>query len=274
MAAERLAECFERARNSGHGALLPYFTAGYPDSATTAELVRIADSLAVTAVELGVPYSDSIADGPIIQGAFSYALDHGRRLSDVFQLVSDLRPTVQCGLIAMVSYSIVHRAGLERFLARAAEAGLDGVIFPDLPLEESDAAVAAAARADLCHIGLVAPSTPAARCRAIADRSTGFVYRIAVSGTTGERDELPAKLAGEVSELQEVSGLPVCVGFGVGNADQVREICGFADGVIVGSAIARRIGDALERGLDRAGLVSSVSGFLRDLMAGTSPDGP
>ncbi len=270
MAAERLAQCFERARKSRQGALLPYFTAGYPDSATTAELVRMADGLGVTAVELGIPYSDSIADGPIIQGAFSYALDHGRRLSDVFQLVSDLRPTVQCGLIAMVSYSIVHRTGLDRFLVRAAEAGLDGVILPDLPLEESAAAAAAAARADLCHIGLVAPSTPAERCRAIAGRSTGFVYRIAVSGTTGERDELPSGLAGEVSELQKVSGLPVCVGFGVGNADQVRAICGFADGVIVGSAIARRIGDALGRGLDQTALVASVASFLSDLMGGSA----
>jgi tryptophan synthase alpha chain len=262
----------QEAVTSGRSALLPYFTAGYPDAGATADLVRQADALGAAAVEIGFPYSDSIADGPVIQGSFAYALDHGHTLQKTWELVETLRPTVSCGLIAMASYSLVHRAGLEPFMQRAAEAGFDGVILPDLPVEEATASVETARRASLCHIGLVAPTTTDARRRAIAATSSGFIYQIAVAGTTGERSGLSSSLADQVAAVRQCCDLPVCVGFGISTADHVREVCRVADGAIVGSAFIRRINEGVQRGANHRALIDSVSAFLETLFSGL--DGP
>lgn len=245
---------------------MPYLTVGYPDVIVTEGLIRRADALGVTAIELGIPYSDSIADGPVIQSSFHDALAKGFRLQHAFDLVARVRSDVGCALIAMVSYSVVHRVGLDDFMRRASQAGFDGVILPDVPFEESVPTIAAAASAGLCHIGLVAPTTEATRRAAIAKSTTGFVYKIAVAGTTGERSELPANLADEVNQLRQISGLPVCVGFGVSKPEHVRNVCAVADGAIVGSAIIRRITDAIEKGQDSDAIVESVSQFISELM--------
>lgn len=274
MPASRLQDCFQCKDASRAGALLPYFTGGFPDLATSAELIRQAATLGAAAVEIGFPFSDSIADGPVIQGSFHHVLDRGHHLSDVFEFVSTVRPTVECALVAMVSMSIVYRAGLDVFMQRAASAGFDGVIVPDLPVDESTEAAAAAKKADLGYVGLVAPSSSVERRKAIARLSSGFVYYVAVQGTTGERASLPATLAPAVAELRQAGGLPVCVGFGVSTAEHVRAVCSVADGAIVGSAIVRRIADAVERGLERTTLIDSVSRFLSELMSGLGPPPP
>ena len=268
MATDRLEQRLSRQGGSQNHTLLPYFTAGFPDGDTTSELIRRADALGVAAVELGLAYSDSIADGPVIQSSFHHVLRQGFTTRDTFDLVSRVRPSISCGLVAMLSYSIVHRVGLAVFMEQAASAGFDGVILPDVPVEESGPCTAAAHSAGLCHIGLVAPTTSPTRREAIARQSSGFIYKIAVAGTTGERMTLPAGLAQEVAELKHVSGLPVCVGFGISRPRHVREVCAFADGAIVGSAIIRRIADALDEGQTLAAIVESVSRFLSDLMAG------
>jgi tryptophan synthase alpha chain len=255
------------------GTLLPYFTAGFPDTQTTSSLIIEADRLGAGVVEIGFPFSDSIADGPVIQESFHYALRRGHRVEDAFRLVAEVRPRVACGLVAMVCYSIVSRIGLDRFMDRAAEAGFDGVILPDVPVEEARVTVAAAGRAGLCHIGLVAPSTSPQRRQAIANASTGFIYQIASAGTTGERGALPPGLGDEVRDLRAVSGLPVCVGFGVSDAEQVRDICRFASGAIVGSAIIRRIDEAVKAGADSTRIVEQIGAFLRSLVVGLSPCG-
>lgn len=252
--------------------MLPYFTSGFPDLATALAIVRHADALGVTAVEIGIPYSDSVADGPVIQESFNYVLQRGWKLEDSFNLVSELRPSVQCAIVAMVSYTLVHRLGVDTFMARAADAGFDGVIVPDLPVEESAGVVSSAQRANLCHIGLVAPTTCPARREAIARASSGFIYEIAVAGITGERRSLSPTLADDVGRLREVSGLPVCVGFGISTADHVREVCAVADGAIVGSAIIRRIADALDQGLDLAALPDLTGAVLEELMAGLTTE--
>ncbi|MFQ5413876.1 MAG: tryptophan synthase subunit alpha, partial [Phycisphaerae bacterium] len=159
----RLNDRLRATRTAGHGALLPYFTAGFPDPDTAAALIRRADHLGVAVVEIGFPYADSIADGPVIQASFHHALTHGYRLRDAFALAETVRPSVACGLVAMVSFSIVHRVGVDAFMAQAASAGFDGVILPDLPIDEADASATVAHRAGLCHIGLVAPTTPPER---------------------------------------------------------------------------------------------------------------
>ncbi len=271
MAVNRIEQRFGDRAVAGTGALLPYFTSGFPDVATTAELIRRADALGVTAAEIGVPYSDSIADGPVIQESFNHALERGCTLEDTFRLASEVRPAVSCALVAMVSYTLVHRKGVDAFMDRAAGAGFDGVILPDVPVEESAPVSAAAHRAGLCYVGLVAPTTSWARREAIARVSSGFIYQIAVAGTTGERPTLPPSLPNETVRLRGISGLPVCVGFGISTAEQVRAVCSFADGAIVGSAIVRRIADGLKKGLEAEALVEPVSAFLAQLVAGAAP---
>ncbi len=273
MAPNRITRRLQENAQAQVGTLMPYFTAGFPDAATTASLIVEADRLGAGIVEIGFPFSDSIADGPVIQASFHHALGRGHRVEDAFRLVEDVRSRVDCGLVAMVCYSIVSRIGLDRFMARAADAGFDGVILPDVPVEEAGVTVAAASRAGLCHIGLVAPTTSPSRRQAIANSATGFIYQIATAGTTGERGSLPTGLAEEVKQMRESSGLPVCVGFGVSDADQVREICRFASGAIVGSAIIRRIDEAIKSGADATRVVEQVGEFLRSLVLGLSPSG-
>ncbi|RME36900.1 MAG: tryptophan synthase subunit alpha, partial [Planctomycetota bacterium] len=185
-------ESFQRVRNLGRQVVLPYLTAGYPDANISAELIRRTAQAGAAAIEIGFPFSDSIADGPVIQSSFDAVLARGQRLEDVFELVRSVRADVSCPLAAMVSCSIVERAGAEPFMQRARAAGFDGVIIPDVPVEEADPLRAAAGAHGLAWIGLVAPTTTPDRRNRIASSSTGFVYQIAVAGLTGERDVLPA----------------------------------------------------------------------------------
>lgn len=269
----RIQDRFSRAAADGSGALVPYFTSGFPTPEVTAALIQRADALGAVAIEIGVPYSDSIADGPVIQDSYHQVLESGYRLSDTFKLVRRIRSGVEAGLIAMVSYSVVFRYGVDAFFDRASEAGFDGIISPDVPVEESATLSAAAKAADLCYIGLVALTTSASRRREIAHASSGFIYQIAVAGTTGERAALSSALSKGIESLRQVSQLPVCVGFGVSSADQVRAVCRIADGAIVGSAIVRRVADGMRRGLAQDEIVQSVSTFLAELaQAAREPD--
>lgn len=271
MPRERLVQAL-RSRGQSHTRLLPYLTAGLPDVRATGELVRRVDGLGVAAIEIGLPYSDSIADGAVIQSSFHRALELGARVEQVFDSIAEVRREVRCGLVAMVSFSVVHRFGLERFMDTAAAAGFDGVILPDVPVEESAFTRATADRADLCYIGLIAPTTTAARLRQIAVHSSGFLYQIATAGTTGERSALPPSLASKVAELKRVSNLPVCVGFGISTPQQVRAVCRFADGAIVGSAIVRRVLDAMDRGCERSATIDSAARAVAELMDGVAGD--
>ncbi len=270
-ATNRIEERLSSARSAGRCALLPYFTSGFPDQALTAELIVAADALGASVIELGVPYSDSIADGPVIQGSFNYALARGCRVGDVFDVVREVRGSVRCALTAMLSYSIVHRVGVERFMQRAATAGFDGIILPDVPQEESGPTAPAARSAGLCHIGLIAPTTSPVRREMIAREATGFVYQIAAKGTTGERAELPSTLAAEVADVRKHANVPLCVGFGISNAAQVRAVGRVADGVIIGSAMIRRIDDAVRGGANSKTIVAIVTEFLAELSTGLTP---
>ncbi len=270
-ATNHIEECLGEARAVGRCALLPYLTCGFPDRRTTAELIVAADAAGAAVVEIGAPYSDSIADGPVIQNSFNEALARGHRVSDFFDVVREVRSSVRCALAAMLSYSIVHRVGVERFMERSDEAGFDGIILPDVPLEESGLISAAARGAGLCHIGLIAPTTSADRREKIASVATGFIYQIAAAGTTGERADLPATLGKEVDDLRRHTRLPICVGFGISNAAQVRAVAGIADGAIVGSAIIRRIEEAAARGADPKAIVAVVTEFLTELSTGLMP---
>jgi len=262
MAINRINQRMQREPVRGVVPLLPYLTAGFPDVDATGALIRRADALGVAALEIGFPFSDSIADGPVIQHSFHRALQNGFRVQQALDLVKKIRADVSCALIAMVSYTIVQRAGTESFLGRLADAGYDGIIVPDVPGDDADELTEYATKATLGYIGLVAPTTSPERAAEIARRSTGFVYRMAVAGTTGERKGLPADLATAVARLRDAGGKPVCVGFGISTPEHVREVCGFADGAIVGSALVRRLLESVENGQETAMAVDQAGSYL------------
>ncbi len=245
--------------------LWPFLPAGYPSLEVTTGLLRAMNDLPIRGVELGFPFSDPIADGPVIQHAFSEALVGGLRVARVFDAVAEARPGIRYPLLAMVSASIVYRLGLHAFVERARAAGFDGLIVPDLSLEEAPGLSEAARGADLRLSLLVAPTTPPDRRRRIAAAASGFLYYVSVQGTTGSRDRLPAELESQVRALKTESRLPILVGFGISRPEQVRAVCGYADGAIVGSAIVRAIEASIARSNSRADLVASTAGFIREL---------
>jgi tryptophan synthase alpha chain len=237
----RIHAAFAAARRANRAALLPFITAGFPDLDTTEALLRQLPDVDADLIEVGIPFSDPIADGPVIAESMHRALIGGTTPDAVFAAIARVRPRVP--VLAMVSVSIVSRMGCQRFVERAVDSGVAGLIVPDA--DPADArrisSLAAARGAGFC--ALVAPTTPVDRARELVSMSTGFVYLLARAGVTGERSDLP-DLAPRVEQLRALGSKQVAVGFGVSTADHVREIGGYADGAIVGSAIVRRMADA------------------------------
>ena len=262
----RIDQIFAERRRTGRPALMPFITAGYPTLDATAALLPALEKAGASICELGLPFSDPIADGPVIQASMTAALERRVHPSQVFEAVGGVRERLRMGLVAMVSYSIVYRMGVERFVQEAAEAGFDGFIFPDLPLEEADAVTGPVREAGMTSSLLIAPNTPNERAEAIAQACSGFIYLLARTGITGERADLPAGLAERVRRLRGVSDLPVAVGFGIAAADQVRAVTRVADAAIVGSAVVKRIAD--HAGQPPEQLAGAVGGFVAELAAG------
>lgn len=261
----RLEAVFATHRKSGRRAVAPFITAGDPDPDTSVALIEAVARAGAALCELGVPYSDPIADGPVIQSSFTRALGHGITLEDVFAIARRASDRVAMPILAMGSYSLIFRRGIARYTADAAAAGLAGLIVPDLPLEESDEVAEACRTAGLALVRLVTPTTPPERAAAIARQSTGFLYCVSVAGVTGARTSLPEGLVDRVRWLKTQTDVPVLVGFGIAAPEQARAVAEVADGVIVGSALVRRIAGAASR--PRAELVADVERFTADLVA-------
>ena len=241
----RIAAAFEAARRAGRAALVPFLTAGDPDLETTPVLVEALGRGGADVVEIGVPFSDPIADGAVIQRASERALRGGATLSRILERCARERSPDGPARVLFTYVNPILQVGFEAFARRAAEAGLDGVLVTDLPPEEGEELGAALRARGLDHIGLVAPTTPAARLRSIARASSGFLYVIARLGVTGERADLPEGLEERVRVARAAAGdLPIAVGFGISRPDQARELARFADGVVVGSALVRLIEEA------------------------------
>lgn len=260
----RIDAIFESLRADGRKALMPFLCGGYPSIETTGPMIEAAARAGASVIEIGVPYSDPIADGPVIASAMHEALSRGANVDRLFNAVAQVRDRVSAGLVAMVSASIV--AGLggpAAFCERAKNAGFDGLIVPDAPLEETNLLHESAAREGLTLSLLIAPSTPDDRAAAIAERSTGFVYLIARAGITGERDNAP-RIAERVSALRPHTDLPIACGFGISTPAHVRAVVEHADAAIVGSALVRRLGDAPDP-------VAEVGGFVASLAEGLHP---
>lgn len=264
----RLHAAFDEVGARGRKGLLPYVTGGYPDCATTIAILRRLPAEACLCAEVGIPFSDPIADGPVIQTSFSRALERGFRLGTLFDALREHRAAIAVPLLAMVSYSIVYRRGPARFVADARAAGFDGLIVPDLALEEAEE-LAQPAREQGCPLVLmVAPTSTAERRRRIAALSEPFLYYQSLAGVTGERDRLPPDLAGQVGRLRAQAGKPVCVGFGLSTPAHVAAVCAVADGAIVGSAIVRRMHAAVESGAAADETAVRVAAFVAELATG------
>jgi len=240
----RIAEVLTACRGRGRTALCAYLTAGDPSLDLTPSLVRAAVDAGADLVELGVPFSDPMADGPVLQRSAARAVAAGTTLPRILEAVVDLRRELRTPIVLFGYYNPFFRYGVEAISRDAAAAGVDGLLCVDLPPEEAGDLRAAAERAGLDLIALLAPTTPPSRIRRIAEAASGFLYLVSVLGVTGGRATLPAELPGLVASVREVTTLPVGVGFGVQSPEQAAWVASFADAVIVGSALARVIEDS------------------------------
>ena len=263
-----LADVFTTLQTQGRAALAPFVTAGDPDMETTLAVLESLDRAGASLCELGVPYSDPIADGPVIQSSYTRALAGGFTLERLFELSRTATQRVKMPILAMASYSLIYRRGIDRFVADAKAAGLTGFVVPDLPIEESDQLDAACRQAGLALVRLVTPTTPPERAEAIARKSTGFLYCVSVAGVTGARTELPDGLIERVKWLRTKTDVPILVGFGISSPDQARAVAAVADGVIVGSAVVRHLADAANQ--PREAFLRGLEGYVGDLAAATA----
>ncbi len=244
---------------------MPFVTAGDPDLDFTGDLVRALANSGCDLIEIGFPYSDPIADGPVIQSSYTRALDHHTSVDDILDAIAAISPTVSVPLVAMVSYAIVFRRGLKSFVADARAAGFSGLIVPDLLVEEAEDLRDVCRQANVSLIQLVTPTTPFERAVQIGESSTGFLYYVSVTGITGERTQLPPDLLANVSRLREAIDVPVCIGFGISRPEHVRLLAPVADGLIVGSALVRQVAQAKQR--PRSEVLGEIVRQVKSLIA-------
>ncbi|MBX6771001.1 MAG: tryptophan synthase subunit alpha [Chloroflexi bacterium] len=256
----RIGQAFARTQAQGRIALMPYLPVGYPDVETTVALAPALARAGADLFELGIPYSDPLADGATIQRATHVALENGVTPALCLEVASAIRRAVDAPILLMSYYNPIARFGPERFCRQAAAAGADGLIVPDLPPEEADELRGAARANALDLIFLVAPTSTDERLRLVAAAATGFLYCVSLAGVTGARAHLASGLADYLTRVRRVTSLPLAVGFGISRPEHVRQIARYADGAIVASALIDRL-DALPR----AEQVAGAAAFIRDL---------
>jgi tryptophan synthase alpha chain len=257
-------ELFTKLRREKRKALMPFVTAGDPDLDFTAAVLRELVKRGCHLCEVGIPYSDPIADGPVIQASYTRALAHKIKLPEIFSTLGQVAPSLSAPLVTMVSYAIVYRHGREKYVDEVKSHGLAGLIVPDLPVEESAALAKICRDRSISLILLVTPTTPRERQLRIAAASTGFLYYVSVAGITGERTELPTDLVENVGWLRTQTDLPICIGFGISKPEHVKLLAPVADGLIVGSAIVRRIANENKR--PRTDVLTDVGNYVADLL--------
>jgi len=259
ISSDAIALRFARLREQGRRAFVPYVTAGHPDPVRSVALLQELEGAGADVIEVGVPFSDPLADGAVIQASSQKALDQGVRFDQVLEIISNARLAIP---VVLFSYLNPLLRGGDDALRRAADAGAHGVLVTDLPLGADPEREAWFARSPLAFIRLVAPTTSPERMAEIARTGSGFVYLISRLGVTGERSDLPPELPGTVARLRAATALPICVGFGISRPEQARSVAALADGVVVGSAIVRaadesvaaavRLATSLRRAIDDA----------------------
>jgi tryptophan synthase alpha chain len=260
----RIQSSFARAKREGRAAFVPFLTAGDPDLGRTRELMLALARAGADMIELGMPFSDPMADGPTIQAASERALKNDFGLPEVLTLVEDFRREHDQAVVLFGYYNPVFAYGEERFVSEAQEAGADGLLIVDLPPEEGGELRRLAWGAELDPIYLVAPTTPDDRLAEIAAVARGFIYYVCVTGVTGARAVVSETIPHDVARIKRISPLPVAVGFGISTAEQAAEVARHADGVVVGSAIVNLIG----QGGNTEQMVRTVESFARELQKG------
>ncbi len=232
---------FKKAQRQGRRVLIPFITAGDPDIETTKRLIFAIAQNGGDILELGVPFSDPLADGPTIQAASQRALKNGITLKDIIELVKEVRSQIEMPIVLMGYYNPFYQYGLKRLVQDAAQAGINGFIIPDMPVEESGQWFKYCREYKLDNIFLIAPTTPIDRAKKIASKSSGFIYYVSVTGVTGARKELPQDLIENLRQLKQITPKPIAVGFGISSPEQVQNLVPYTDGIVVGSAIVRII---------------------------------
>ena len=261
----RIEKKFQDLRQQNLRAFMPYLCAGDPTPQLTTELLLTLEAAGADLIELGVPFSDPIADGPTIQRASERALQYRISLLQILDMVRELRHKTEIPIALMSYYNPIFRMGEEQFCEAAREAGVDGVIVPDLPVEEAQPLLDVAPGYGLSTIFLVAPTSPPARMKSIATVSTGFIYCVSLTGVTGARKALSAEVAPMIAELRKHTDKPLSVGFGVSTPEHAGQVAEVADGVIVGSAIVNVIEEHKD---DETKLLAAVKQFASELAAG------
>jgi len=257
----RISNQFEKARKEKRALLIPYLTAGYPTLENSEEIFKVLARDGADIIEIGIPFSDPLADGPTIQKSSEAALAQGITTEDVFQLISNLREHTDIPLVVMTYYNIFYKYGLEKFAGKAKDAGLDGVIIPDLPPEEAKDWLKAA-KGKLETIFLLAPTSSKKRIAEISDCSEGFIYCVSVAGVTGTRNSLPDNLSEFISKVRKMTKKPLAIGFGVSGPSQAKSVARIADGVIIGSAFINTI----SKNNDLDGQIAGVQMLLKKIL--------
>ena len=247
-----ISRCFENLRRNQECALIPFITAGDPDLETTAKALQVLDNSGADIIELGVPYSDPLADGPVIQAAATRALARGTTLEQVLDMLKGISPSLRSPIILFTYYNPILHRGVDKFLGQIKDAGVAGLVVPDLPLEESAGLIKPAAEMGIDLTLLVAPTSSPERIEAIARASQGFIYLVSVTGVTGIRSEMQTRVGDLLQQIRNVTDKPIGVGFGVSEPEQARQVKAWgADAAIVGSAIVKRLAEGTpEQGLD------------------------
>lgn len=258
----RLEQTFKTARDEGRAVFIPYITAGDPSLTRTAEIVEALERSGADIIELGIPFSDPIADGPTNQKAADRALASGTTLKGVLDLVTDIRTRSDIPIVFFTYANPVLQFGLEAFGSAAAESGIDGILFTDVPTEELSRFSPALAAANIDPILLITPTSGKARIKAAAKAGSGFLYLVSRTGVTGARRRLDPELEPLIAQVRKGSKLPVAVGFGISDADQVRQVARWADGVVVGSAIVNQVASVG----DNDELAQAIETFVRPLV--------
>jgi len=257
----RIEERFARLKRDRKKGFIVYIGAGDPNLEATRRLALAFDKVGVDVLELGVPFSDPLADGLVNQFAAQRGLESGTTPPKLLETVAAIRKHSQIPIVLYIYFNLIHRAGMEKFIAAAAKAGVDGLLVLDLPPEESDNYEVLMRKAGLCHIYLIAPTTPEDRIELIVKRGSGFIYYVSREGVTGMQAQVATNLASQVAKIRAHTDLPVAVGFGISNPKQAKLVASSSDAVIVGSAVVNQIA---EHGKS-AELVAKVSQFVKSL---------
>lgn len=246
----RIADRFQQLKSQGRKGFIAYVTAGFPDLAGTVEAIEVLEAAGADVIEIGIPFSDPMADGPVIQKAATLALEAGMTTPKVLEIITTVRKTSQVPLVVMTYINTILNVGVEKFVRSFAAAGLDGIIVPDLPLEEAGLLSQFCEEVGIDLIQLVAPTTPKNRLVAICKKAQGFVYCVSNTGVTGVRQVDYSQIAPVIEIVRSETAVPPAIGFGIGSIEGAQQAAKYADGVIVGSAIMERL---MDEGIDSVG---------------------